>query len=131
MAGLTDLEVMLRTLTVSVRPARYTIVTVDEPVALNRGVEAVLTEDEGTTVVATVDEARRRGWPVGFVAAWVMLDVHSALDAVGLTAALSSALAEEGIAANVLAGYFHDHILVPADRVDDAIECLTRLSNSV
>ena len=60
-----------------------------------------------------------------------MLDVHSALDAVGLTAALSSALAEEGIAANVLAGYFHDHILVPADRVDDAIECLTRLSNSV
>ena len=119
---------MLRTLTVSVRPARYTFVTVDEPVALGRGIEAVLTEAEGTTVVATVDEARRRGWPIDFVAAWVMLDVHSALDAVGLTAALSAALAEDGISANVLAGYFHDHILVPADRVDDAVACLTGLA---
>ncbi len=128
MAGETDLDVMLRTLTVSVRPGTYTLVTVDKPVELGGGIAAVLTEDEGTTVVATVEEAERRGWPVDFEGAWLTLDVHSALDAVGLTAAVSAALAAHGIPANMLAGHFHDHILVPADRADDSVVCLTRLA---
>lgn len=128
MPGETDLDEMLRTLTVSVRPARYTMVTVDGPVPLGPGIEAVLTEAEGTTVVATVDETERRGWPVEFVASWLTLEVHSALDAVGLTAAISAALAEDGIPVNVLAGYFHDHLLVPADRAAGAVDCLARLA---
>ena len=46
--------------------------------------------------------------------------MHSALEAVGLTAAVATALAAAGIPANVLAGYSHDHLLVPEDRADDA-----------
>lgn len=127
-AGETDLTTMLRSLSVSVRPGTYTLVTVDEPVELGGGVAAVLTEDEGTTVVVSVGEARQRGWPVDFEGAWLTLDVHSALEAVGLTAAVSTALGEAGIPANMLAGFFHDHILVPADRVDEAVACLADLS---
>jgi len=63
-----------------------------------------------------------------FPAAWLMLTVHSSLDAVGLTAAVATALAAEAIPANVLAGYHHDHVLVPVDRADDAIAVLRGLA---
>jgi len=53
--------------------------------------------------------------------------VHSSLEAVGLTAAFSSALGEAGISCNVLAGYFHDHLLVPAAEAGNAIDVLLGL----
>ncbi len=53
--------------------------------------------------------------------------VHSALDAIGMTAAISAALTEAAISCNVLAGYHHDHLLVPADRAADAIAVLEQL----
>ena len=62
-----------------------------------------------------------------FEAAWLTLTVHSAWEAVGLTAAVAARLAEEGIPANVLAGYAHDHILVPPDRADEAIAAIRSL----
>ncbi len=63
--------------------------------------------------------------------AWITLTVHSSLEAVGLTAAVANTLASAGIACNVLAGFHHDHLLVPIDRVDDAMAALSRLSASV
>ncbi len=59
------------------------------------------------------------------MASWITLRVHSALEAVGLTAAFSAALSREGISANVVAGYFHDHLFVPEDRRDDAMRVLS------
>jgi hypothetical protein len=56
--------------------------------------------------------------------------VHSALDAVGLTAAVSTALADAGLSCNVIAGYHHDHLLVPADRVAEALAVLSDLSRN-
>ena len=64
--------------------------------------------------------------PYDFRAAWLSLGVHSALDAVGLTAAVATALARHGIACNVLAGFHHDHLLVAAERRDDALAVLAR-----
>ena len=54
--------------------------------------------------------------------------MHPALDAVGLTAAVSTALADAGLSCNVMAGYHHDHLLVPADRGAEAIAVLSDLS---
>jgi hypothetical protein len=54
--------------------------------------------------------------------------VHSALDAVGLTAAISTALADAVLSCNVIASYHHDHLLVPADRAPEAITVLSDLS---
>ncbi len=86
MAAMTDLDEMLRTLTVSVRPQRYTFITVETGTAppLGEGVEAVIREDEADTIVATVERAAAEGWPQHFVAVWLTLDVHSALEALGL-----------------------------------------------
>ena len=57
----------------------------------------------------------------------ITLRVFSALDGVGLTAAVANALATRGIACNVVTAYRHDHIFVPSDRAQEAIEALHEL----
>jgi hypothetical protein len=94
-------------------------------------VAAMIVENEGVTSVVSVSDAERLGVTPEFVAAWLTLDVNSALDAVGLTAAVSSALAAGGIACNVLAGYHHDHLLVPEDDAARAVSILVGLRPSV
>jgi len=132
MAGETDLAAMLEGLRVERRAGTYVFVAVDPALAgdgvqLGDGVEALIWEAEGITVIATVERARAEGWSFDFEAAWLTLEVHSALEAVGLTAAVSAALTAEGIACNVVAGFNHDHLLVPADRTADAIASLEAL----
>ena len=58
----------------------------------------------------------------------VTLRVHSSLAAVGLTAAVATALTGVGISCNVVAGYFHDHLFVPVDRGQEAVEVLSSLA---
>ena len=65
-----------------------------------------------------------------FRARWIVLRVNSALEGVGLTAAVSSALAEAGIACNVVAAARHDHVFVPEDRAEVALALLTKLQAS-
>ena len=130
MPGMTDLAEMLRTLTVTRRAETYTFVCLADAPPLGDGVAAVIDEAEGPTIVATVERARAEGWPVDFEAAWLTLDIHSALEAVGLTAAFSAALTGADISCNVLAGFHHDHLLVPFDRADDAIAVLEGLRPS-
>ncbi|MCH9673679.1 MAG: ACT domain-containing protein, partial [Gammaproteobacteria bacterium] len=58
----------------------------------------------------------------------ITLTVHSSLDAVGLTAAVSTKLAEHDISANIVAGYYHDHIFVQTQRATHAMAALRELS---
>ena len=130
MAGETDLARLLDSLEVSRRPGRYTFVTGDWP-ELAAVASAMIDEVEGPTYVVTVEQAVAAGAPVGFVAGWLTLSVHSALEAVGLTAWFSDRLASAGIACNVLAGFHHDHLLVPIERTEEAAGVLTgRVSSS-
>lgn len=129
MPGETDLDLMLATLDVVRRPGRYTFVTGEWP-QLAIVASATVVEEEGVTYVVTIEQAQAAGAPVEFEAAWLTLTVHSALEAVGLTAAVSAALGAAGISCNVLAAYHHDHLLVPADRVEHAIRVLRELSVS-
>ncbi len=61
----------------------------------------------------------------------IVLQVRSDLEGVGLTAAVSGALANAGIACNVVAAFHHDHLFVPASRADDAMDVLEALTASV
>ena len=92
------------------------------------GAEALVREEEGVSVVLDRGRADELGLSYDFVAAWITLSVHSALEAVGLTAAVAAALTEAGISCNVIAGYHHDHLLVPADRGEEAVAVLRGLS---
>lgn len=123
--GETDLEAMLAALSVERRPGIFTYVAVEVPTpGLLAAAAAMVVEGELTTLVLPVESAERAGLPVTVELAWLTLQVFSSLEAVGLTAAISARLAERNIACNVLAGYHHDHVLVPRSRVDDAIAAL-------
>jgi hypothetical protein len=82
---------------------------------------ALIREDEDTTAIVA-------GAGEGAVFARITLMVHSALEGVGLTAAVSGALAGAGIACNVVAGYHHDHLFVPWDRREEALAVLRGLA---
>ena len=80
-------------------------------------------------MVVARQDADRAGLAYDSVFRCITLNVHSSLEAVGLTAAVSGKLAETGISANVIAAYYHDHIFVPAEKADAALSALNELSN--
>ncbi|MBD2830837.1 ACT domain-containing protein [[Kitasatospora] papulosa] len=129
MTGERDLRVLLHGMRPELRPGRYVYATLPAG-ELPPGVTPVVTvsEREGTTLVVPEAQAVAAGLPYGFVAGWITLRVHSALDAVGLTAAVSLALTDAGISCNVVAGYHHDHLFVPHARATEAVRVLEALA---
>ena len=98
-------------------PWRFLLVSGDAPA----DAFALIREDEGVTAIVPAQDGDF---------ARITLQVHSALDGVGLTAAVAGALAAAGIACNVVAGFHHDHLFVPWERRAEALELLQRLSQS-
>lgn len=88
---------------------------------------ATVSEPEGLTLILPEAQAARAGLPVRLRVAWITLSVQSDLEAVGLTAAFASDLGNAGVACNVVAGAFHDHIFVPVDQADLALATLKAL----
>jgi uncharacterized protein len=127
MSGETDLSVLLREMAPRLHDGAYVFTTITGPLPANAEPVVTVREAEGTTLVLRRSEADLLGLPYDYPAAWITLEAHSALAAVGLTAAVSAALAEAGISCNVVAGYFHDHLFVPYDRAADAVERLREL----
>ena len=129
MHGERDLKQLLASLEPVQRAGEFVFAVVDDVSRLEVvAAEATVSEDEGLTALLRREQADRLGIAYDYVAAWITLHVHSALDAVGLTAAISTALADAGLSCNVIAGYHHDHLLVPADRAAEAITVLSALS---
>ena len=85
-------------------------------------------EDEGLTLVLEKNAALKANLQFNGVFKKITLRVHSSLEAVGLTAAVSTALASKGISANVIAAYYHDHIFVPSGKAAIALNILKSLS---
>ncbi|MEW2607033.1 ACT domain-containing protein [Streptomyces sp. NPDC047916] len=129
MTGERDLRVLLHGMRPELRTGRYVYATLPAG-ELPPGVTPVVTvsEREGMTLVVPEAQAVAAGLPYGFVAGWITLRVHSALDAVGLTAAVSLALTDAGISCNVVAGYHHDHLFVPHTRATEALRVLEALA---
>lgn len=89
---------------------------------------AAFNESEGLTLVIPKSIAEERSLSFETVFKGITLNVHSSLEAVGLTAAFANKLAEHGIAANVFAGYYHDHIFVQSEYAEKAIKALRELA---
>lgn len=94
------------------------------------GALALFREAEGLSLILPDDEALRLDLPREMPMRRITLGVHSALDGVGLTAAVAGALAREGIACNMVAAYHHDHVFVPAQMAERALELLQELAGS-
>jgi len=127
MTGETNLTKLLSAMRPVLADVPYSFGVLPEGASLP-GAFALIREDEGMTVIAPLDLLTGAG--IAHQGRWarISLEVHSALSAVGLTAAVATALTHEGISANVVAGYHHDHFFVPADRAQDAMAVFAKLS---
>ncbi len=120
MAGERDLARLLQGLRPKLYPERYSFAETADP-TLRDGQFALIREDEGLTLVQPDPNG---AW------ARISLEVHSSLEAVGLTAEISSRLTEKGISANIVAALNHDHLFVPWDRRGEALAVLRSLQGS-
>lgn len=127
MAGVSDLSQLLARMEPDLHAAPYGYAVAPAPIA---GAFATVAEAEGLTVIAPVEALRAAGLEAGPPWARISLTVHSDLAAVGLTAAFARALADHKISANVVAGFYHDHIFVPWERRLDALAALKGLSHA-
>lgn len=88
----------------------------------------VFHETEGTTIVIERSLAESLDIPYAFPSRRITLRVHSDLYAVGLAATVSSELAKHLIPANMVSGFYHDHLFVPVERAEEALHILESLS---
>ena len=129
MTGETNLSRLLASLSPRLNSGRFVFCSVPQPTVVQ--VAAALgsfREAEGTTLILAREEAERLGLTYDYLAAWITLEVHSSLAAVGLTAAFAKALAGEGISCNVIAGFHHDHLFVAEADAERALARLQRLA---
>jgi uncharacterized protein len=128
-SGETDLSVILKTLKPIHNVGDYVFCTVPTCSGINiDDVVMLFQEQEGYTIILKQDFADSYNLSYTYVSAWITLNVHSSLEAIGLTAAFSSALSNKGISCNVVAAFYHDHIFVDKNDVSRAMAVLSHLA---
>jgi len=129
MSGETSLNTLLRSMSPQLNPGEYVFCSLpDGRVPADITIVGSFLEREGLTVILEKSQAQKAGLSFDYVAAWITLNVHSALQAVGLTAAFATALGNAGISCNVIAGYYHDHLFVGHDDAEQAMAVLKQLA---
>ena len=129
MSGEINLNKLLKTMKPIHNPGEYVFCVVADMATINSDdVIMIFKEAEGNTIVLKKELADSLGLSYSFIAAWITLNIHSSLDAVGFTAAFSTALAKNGIGCNVVAAVHHDHIFVNIADVEKAMKILGSLS---
>lgn len=133
MSGITELDQLLRSMQPKLAESEFVFCTVSGAIKdyLELNPLATFNESEGLTLVVEKSLAEKRGLSFEGSYRQITLTVHSSLEAVGLTAAVATKLAEKGISANVIAAYYHDHIFVQTSKAQAAVLALQELSASV
>lgn len=128
--GETDLGKLLAGMRASLAPDTFVFATLPprEPIPAGLDPLMMFREREGTTLILTEAAAAEAGIAAGFRCRQITLEIHSALEAVGFIAAIAAHLAAAGMGVNPVAGYYHDHLFVPADRAEDAMTLLDKLA---
>ncbi len=124
-----DTAAMIAAMSPKLDPGPFVFVTTQGPTdELMSAARARYEEAEGTSLILPLEVALAQGFDTSLPMACLTLTVHSALDGVGLTAAVSAALAGANIPCNMVAAYHHDHAYVPADRAEEALAALKALA---
>ena len=131
MPGERDLNTLLRKMKPEMQDGIFVFCSISKDIPL--GIEPLLMfhEREGTSVVIQRGEAERLNLPFQFPSRLITLTVHSALDAVGFLAAITTRLAQAGISVNAVSAYHHDHLFVPEDKAAEALNVLRAMGASV
>lgn len=126
MAGTVELDELLKTMSPEIQKGEYVFCAVDGNCSDYSHLSplASFVESEGLTLIVSVEAAEKAKLAYESRFKQITLTVHSSLNAVGLTAAVATKLALYGISANVVAGYYHDHLFVQTEKADDALLAL-------
>lgn len=128
--GETSLQTLINQMEPVLNQGEYVFVTVEDMTSIPTTVIiSLMKEQEGYTLIMSKSNAEKLDLSFDYIASWITLNIHSSLEAVGLTAAFSSALAAENISCNVIAGYYHDHIFVDCKDQDKALQALKGMSS--
>ena len=91
-------------------------------------IQSLFREDEGWIVIVEQSVADQVQLQSTFPCKRITLKVQSSLEAVGFMAAITARLTELRIGVNPVSGYFHDHLFVPEDKAEAAMEMLKRMA---
>lgn len=129
MAGIVELDELLKSMIPEIQSGEYVFCTVEGDYTDYAHLRplASFVESEGLTLILSVEAAEKYKIPYEGKFKQITLTVHSSLDAVGLTAAVATKLSSYGISANVVAAYYHDHIFVQSVKADEALSALKEL----
>lgn len=131
MTGEKDLALLLKNMQPCLNEGEFVFCTIGNISEFNPDDALMLfKEKEGYTVILNKEKADLLQLPYAYIARWITLAVHSSLEAVGLTAAFSNALAEAGISCNVVAAFYHDHIFIDKKDAAKAMSVLEQFSKS-
>jgi uncharacterized protein len=129
-----DLRILLSSLTTTLHPDTFVFITMPDEVTsisvlpLSLNARMAFQESEGLTIVTTRASADSHGLQYSFPSRMITLNVSSSLEAVGFIARVASQLAEKGIGANPVSGFFHDHLFVAEGQEEEAIAALKNLA---
>ncbi|CAM4297246.1 ACT domain-containing protein [Pseudoalteromonas byunsanensis] len=127
MTGETNLAILLKSMLPTLLDGEFVFISLADGCygdAAQLQPKAMFMESEGMTLVVPKALADKHHHAYDSVFNCITLNVHSSLDAVGLTAAFAAKLTEKSISANVIAGYYHDHIFVQTHKAHEAIQAL-------
>mgnify|MGYP001792016906 CR=1 FL=1 len=122
-----DAHGMIAGITPVLVPGDWVFCSTDAITNIPADAMAVIREAEGTTLILPDAKAQAAGYTCSAPLRQITLQVLSDLEGVGLTAAVATALAAEGIACNVVAAFHHDHIFVPKAQAEHACDILRRV----
>jgi hypothetical protein len=132
MSGEKDLSILLQNMEPVLNAGEYVFCTVEK---LNEvpDIENILfffREAEAVTIVLEKSMADSWSLEYSYISSWITLNIHSSLEAVGLTAAFANVLKKENISCNVVAAYFHDHIFIAKKDAEKAMKALYTLKSN-
>lgn len=129
MSGIKELSSLLSELNPKLNEGRFVFTVVDSFFQINSSdILATFKEGKHMTLVLKKEKADILKLTYEGVFSWITLTVHSSLEAIGLTAAVSKALTEHQISCNVIAAFYHDHIFIAEHDAKKAMELLKNLS---
>lgn len=131
LTGVTNLQQLIANMEPVLNEGEYVFATVTSLEGIPRNSTICeIQEKEGTTLILSKVNAEKLGLSFEYIAAWITLNIHSSLEAVGLTAAFATELGNHNISCNVVAGYYHDHIFVDIKDAQKAMEVLWEMTKS-
>lgn len=130
MSGESNLDRLLQNMSPQEQDGSFVFITSADGFSDQEQRDAVMVfkEAEGITLIIKDELAKtlNKQTPLW---AMITLTVHSDLNAVGFLATITRKLADAGISVNPVSAFYHDHLFVPREKQEQAMEILQSFNN--